>query len=558
MILILISWIVIFYCFFSFGIGFSMLLKLKTDNAILIVFIGMVAQLLFLTIAALFTNLGLKIFILNLVVSFFLNFCFKEDFKQNWNSILRDFRAFSFTTKILFYVILVSSAFKCAQVPFILDNETYYIQTTKWLNEYGFVKGLANLNIALGQTSGWHILQSGFNFSFIYNRFNDLNGFLLVICALYFLSVFNENYKENKTYHWSIFILLFNVLTFQFINSPSPDLPVFLISQIIFVHFLKKEITSNENKIVIHLFLFLCFIKITIAPIGLLILYLIYKDKKHIYFFLVSSSIFGILWISKNIILTGFPFYSFTFLPFECDWIVPKKLLNSINFMIQNHEFLGITDFQNLSMTEKFKIWFNFAGINGIFNKGIIVLFLVVPFLKTFRKNVKFRFLFTFVLIHFLTVYFLSPQFRFFLVDFVFLTAIILAEIANFLTLKIKQLEMIFIVSAISPLFLIYFINLKSLTENKFNQDTEKVSWQQIYMPEQNSKFYDLAFEKIKMGNLEFNSPKKSGFIYLTSDGTLPCANKNLIENYQKKLQIIPQMRTKNLEDGFYSKKITP
>ena len=117
---------------------------------------------------------------------------------------------------------------------------------------------------------------------------------------------------------------------------------------------------------------------------------------------------------------------------------------------------------------------------------------------------------------------------------------------------------MILFISVISPIFLIYFINLKSLTENKFNQEAEKLSWQQIYLPEPNTKFYDLEFEKIKLGNLEFNSPKNNIFIYATADGKLPCINKNQIEYYQKKLQIMPQLRTKNLNDGFYSKTIKP
>lgn len=558
MILVLISWIIILYCFFSFGIGFSEFLKLKTENAVLIVFTGMVAQLIFLTIAAFFINLGFTIFAINLIISMLLHFYFIKNFKLNLNIIIHDFRQFSNVSKLIFFIILISSAFKCAQIPFILDNESYYIQTIKWLNDYGFVKGLANLNIAFGQTSGWHILQSGFNFNFISNRFNDLNGFILVVCAFYLLSIFNLEYKKNKTFHWSIFILVFNVLTFQFINSPSPDLPVFLIGQLIFIYFLKNEITKNEIKIIILLFLFLCFAKITIAPFGLLIFYLIYNDKKQILFFLLSGLVFGILWILKNTILNGFPFYSLSFLSYKCDWIVPEKLMESLNFMIQNHEFIGINNFQNLTIFEKFKIWLSFGGINGIFNKGIIMLFFIIPFLKIFRKNMKLRVLYVFILIHFITVYFLSPQFRFFLIDFIFLASVTLAQIIHFLKLTLKQVEIILISSAILPVFFIYLIDLNSLTENKFNQETDKLSWQQIYLPEKNSKFHDFTFKKIKIGNLVFNSPENNVFIYATGDGNLPCVNKNQVEYYKKKLHIMPQMRTKNLKDGFYSKKIKP
>ena len=57
---------------------------------------------------------------------------------------LSEIKSFSFPIKILLafssFLILAQSA----TLPFIIDNESYYIQTIKWLNEYGFVKGLAN------------------------------------------------------------------------------------------------------------------------------------------------------------------------------------------------------------------------------------------------------------------------------------------------------------------------------------------------------------------------------------------------------------------------------
>ena len=78
----------------------------------------------------------------------------------------------NFRNKILFGIISLLILAQCASPPLILDNESYYIQTIKWLNQYGFVKGLVNLHVFLGQTSGWHLLQSAFSFSFLYDRFN--------------------------------------------------------------------------------------------------------------------------------------------------------------------------------------------------------------------------------------------------------------------------------------------------------------------------------------------------------------------------------------------------
>src|SRR5690606_10458734 len=65
------------------------------------------------------------------------------------------------------------------------DNETYYIQTVKWLNEAGYVSGLANLHIFLAQQSGWHLLQAVFSFPFLEIEFNDLSAFALwLLCGI--------------------------------------------------------------------------------------------------------------------------------------------------------------------------------------------------------------------------------------------------------------------------------------------------------------------------------------------------------------------------------------
>lgn len=63
----------------------------------------------------------------------------------------------------------------------MIDNESYYIQTIKWLDKYGLVKGLANLHVYLAQQSGFHILEAALNFDSVYDRFNDLSAFYLLI-----------------------------------------------------------------------------------------------------------------------------------------------------------------------------------------------------------------------------------------------------------------------------------------------------------------------------------------------------------------------------------------
>jgi hypothetical protein len=556
MILIFSSWIILLYCFLGFGIAAESLLKFTPKNIAITLLIGMAAQTVGLTFLAFFVPIGFGVGIANLIAASFLILKFRELIIESLKNFGRDFRKISILLKATLLIILLSALFKCAQSPFILDNERYYVQTIKWLNEYGFVKGLGNLDVAFGQTSAWHIMQSGFNFNFLTNRINDLNGFLLVVCSFWFISKFDAKLKEENQFHWIGFIVLFNLLSYQFLNAPSPDLPLFLIAQVIFLLFLENK-TADDIKIIVLLFVFLAFIKITIAPLGLLLIFLFWREKRGAGFFITTSFVFGSLWMAKNIFLSGYPLYPFAHFPIDLDWTVPKKVLVDFNHIVKNHEFLAISHFADLSYWDKFLLWMQFGGINGIFNKGIVLLFALAPFTQKMRTIFEYRLLYVALLIHFITIFLMSPQFRFFLPEFIFLSALVLSDILNRMKTHPKWVASGLLAAAFLPVFAIYFINLKSLTTNRLNQDPEKVSWQQLYLPEKNSKFGDIGFVKLQNGNLDYYSPAVDFYIYGTADGPLPCINKNQINYFEKHMQIIPQLRRKSLNDGFYSKEIT-
>jgi hypothetical protein len=92
---------------------------------------------------------------------------------------------------ILFFLLLLALLIQSSQSSKINDDGLYYTQTVMWLDQAGFVKGISNLFLPLGLTSSWHVLQALFSFSFIEGvRFNDMNGFLVVVFFCYFV----ENY----------------------------------------------------------------------------------------------------------------------------------------------------------------------------------------------------------------------------------------------------------------------------------------------------------------------------------------------------------------------------
>jgi len=69
-------------------------------------------------------------------------------------SLKAKLKALSIPLKIILGTIIIFDLAQSAGAPYMIDNETYYIQTIKWLDQYGLVPGLANLHFFLSQMSG--------------------------------------------------------------------------------------------------------------------------------------------------------------------------------------------------------------------------------------------------------------------------------------------------------------------------------------------------------------------------------------------------------------------
>ena len=183
MIIILFSWIVLLYMISIPGIILKEQLNLS-DNKAFILLYGVIFQTFFASLFAFFYKIDATFFIINLLLIAISSFYVKNKILPFFNSFLANF---SLKFKIIFLFFVVVTALKSAQLPSIFDNETYYIQTIKWLNEYGYVKGLANVHPFLAQCSFWHVLQSANNFSFLNYNLNDINGFILIVGFYYFI-----------------------------------------------------------------------------------------------------------------------------------------------------------------------------------------------------------------------------------------------------------------------------------------------------------------------------------------------------------------------------------
>lgn len=552
MIVVFIYCLFLFFLVLPFGILTERIIKINYKNPVVTQLLGLGFLAVIFSVISVFCRLNYEVFLCVIFCCVLLFLNQKKQIKQYFRNLKNEWNSLGKYYKFLFGSLILLVCLKSAGTPFIIDNESYYIQTIKWINEYGLVKGLGNLHIFFAQTSGWHILQAGLNFSFLSNRINDINAFLFIVCGFFYLCEFQKN-RKNKNLNWVGFVFIFNVLLFQFVDSPSPDLPAFLISPVVLYFFIKDKNEEDGLKISVFLFLFLVIIKLTILPLGLLFLFWI-KTRKQFLYTVFTGVIFGLTLILKNSIISGYPFYPFNFMALDVDWSVPESLRYFIGNVTRKAGYSEHKlNLSNVSYYEKFGLWFSRLGINGLFNKGILVLIFLIPFTKSFQNSKPFRLVYLVLVVQFVLVFVTSPQYRFFLISVIFFSAVLINEFIGFAKLKTDLSGYVVAAGIFLPVFFLFQVKLSVLTNNVRHSELGKFEIHQILYPAPNSKYYNMKYERVQEGNLIYNSPKENVFYYGTYNGDLPCVNKIYLHRIAKKYKVYPQKRGKDLKDGFYS-----
>ncbi len=528
MMLIVAYWLLLFLLFLPGGFLLNRIFRLNVSNIPLLVLLGMFLTSVLFTCTAFFLPLNGIIFCAFSVLALLLWITYYKPLAKNLQAYYKQFASLPIYIKFSTVAILLLSGIKSAQVPTIIDNETYYIQTIKWINEYGFVKGLGNLHPFLAQMSPWHVLQAGLNLNFITDNLNDSNGFLLVIFCLF---CFTETTNHSKNIHWILLLPAFYGVAFIFVDAPSPDLPLLLITPLIFYLLIRQHTVLPWL-----LFLFLVFIKITIAPLGLLFLYPLFRTRKDSVTILLTGFVIGGLWMIKNYVISGYPLYPFTLWETNADWQVPKHLLQGLHES-SNRYIYGCDNSSGL--LTKFKSWLTLSGIKGVMNNMIVILFCMLPFFRKIRSNKLYKMIYLACVVQFILLFFISPQYRFYLPVVLFFSSFITSEIITILNIKKVYPNLLLTGIAVSALLCI-----------------KGFSIMQLYTPAKNTMYPEMQYISKKEGNLNYFSPQQSSIIYQTSDGSLPCVNEKQIQWFKKKYRVVPQLRGNTLSNGFYSKTI--
>ncbi len=562
MALILLSWVYIFFTALSLGIVFSKIMRIPFSDIVFTIVSGLFGITLLASIWAFWFPIDIGFHLILIILSIFFGYKNKENIKVVLQDAYSQLNALSKPIKLSFYISSLLILAQCATAPYIIDNETYYIQTIKWLNEYGFVKGLANLHLFFGQTSGWHITQSVYSLSFLYDRFNDLNGFLLLL-----VNCFAFKKWQAYTVHHKRNDLLFGLLPltyaflFQFISTPSPDLAVYLLSFLLFSCYLeKRDSVSAQLKQMSVIALFAVYIKITavvLLIIPLLVFVRHYKTtNKELSSIKILSGLTFSLFLLKNTMLTGYPLFPLQFMAWtDLNYQVPREIMDFFFSKNMLHSFyIPFNTYADVSILHMIKQYFFHSGIDSFMALISLLVLLLFPLMST-RFDTKKRFWTiygSFVLLITLLC-FSSPQYRFHIHFTLFFALLLLTTVLkNQKTIQFFQTMSLVVVAVL----LFRPISFKDITDNPLLADNSFFHLKDVIQPEPNTK-YPLEFKGDSRGNLKFHTPVNPPLFWMSGNGELPCVNSEQLIYFETNFHYMPQQRSHNLADGFYSQKLT-
>jgi len=390
-------------------------------------------------------------------------------------------------------VILIIANYQNALTS-VFDTGAYHVVLIKWLREYGFVKGIANLDSTYGFISPIFFFGSLFE-QVIWTRksWQFVNGIIFIIHTLIVIrTVFNT--KKKTLTEWGILFGYTLTLYYSrsYLPSTSPDLWVNLAIPYLFLIFYKavKDTDASALTWLAICTLFTFWVKPSSLPLLLLPLVAFiscYSCLSKSHFIVMAISICFILgeMLYTNIIISGYLLFPVGLTKLNVSWAVPAQIADNL----REHIYLwGITPGYSSKIDYTgfwwIKEWFFRNFKPGLYQHELIAL-AAIPFtsLSWFFTKPKFkRTGLVFQVIFVVTVVFWfynSPNLRFLRpwiwTIFGLNTAVIASVCLKYLNIQFATLKYIWLAAAA------YFI-LFTAMESGINQKLIKHNmWFSLY-----------------------------------------------------------------------------
>ncbi len=240
---------------------------------------------------------------------------------------------------LLFFVALLLSY----QTVAFADHFAYYLPTTKWIEHYGVVPGIANLNARIGFNSNLYMLYALCNTKTVLGQdLYALNGLFFIWFNQYFISNLIGLQSSQQLTSANILSALALVFPFSFlVCTMDADYLTIMASLFLFHEFLDSKRNSSAQASQIIILCIIVAFMVTIRPfcvlLGIIPILLSYTSlRRHLVIGIVISGLYLLPWLIRNVLISGYLVFPFYFIDlFSVEWKIPKEVI------MPNYQIIG-------------------------------------------------------------------------------------------------------------------------------------------------------------------------------------------------------------------------
>ena len=376
MLSVLLDWLIIAITSYTVGYGFLRLMSICIGRE---VSAGKNANVLRLLIGFMLTNVYAEIWSIFLPVNMwavyilvFITLVIAYMCKQDMAETVNISKAPK-PAVIASVAVIILMAYGSSRGYMHYDTTLYHASAIRWIEEYGVVPGLANLQSRYGYNSAEFAHNALYSFKWYTGRsLHCTTGFLAMVSAhlLYDKELFTGRRTIQSVDFVRIGLLYYLGVLFAQMVSPASDyvanLLIFDILILMLGRVKDRTLPADHYVLISLLAIYGITVKISLAPMVLICLipfvyYIIKKDVRSILFCIVSGLVIAMPYFIRGYILSGWILYPSTLIKLgNPDWQVPigEAQYDAKEISMWGRGITDATKWSEVTLTNWIPSWF--------------------------------------------------------------------------------------------------------------------------------------------------------------------------------------------------------
>ena len=376
MLSVLLDWLIIAITSYTVGYGFLRLMSIcigrevsagKNAN-VLRLLIGFMLTNVYAEIWSIFSPVNMWAVYILVFITLVIAYMCKQDMAETVNISKAPKPAV-----IASVAIIILMAYGSSRGYMHYDTTLYHASAIRWIEEYGVVPGLANLQSRYGYNSAEFAHNALYSFKWYTGRsLHCTTGFLAMVSAhlLYDKELFTGRRTIQSVDFVRIGLLYYLGVLFAQMVSPASDyvanLLIFDILILMLGRVKDRTLPADHYVLISLLAIYGITVKVSLAPMVLICLipfvyYIIKKDVRSILFCIVSGLVIAVPYFIRGYILSGWILYPSTLIKLgNPDWQVPigEAQYDAKEISMWGRGITDATKWSEVTLTNWIPSWF--------------------------------------------------------------------------------------------------------------------------------------------------------------------------------------------------------